>query len=120
MAWPGILFKIGSLLSPFLAKKVVESATRTVQAKADDFISKKRAEFVSQAKSEAERFVIEQIAFIETKVDTKIAEIERKIDEQIEKEVRNKLRILIYTLIAVILMSLVSLGYLYLKQRLGL
>ena len=120
MAWPGLLFKLGSLLSPFLAKKVVESASRTVQKKADDFISKKRTEFVSQAKTEAERFVVEQIALIEVKVDNKIAEIERRMDEQIEKEVRNKLRVLIYTLTAIILMSGFSLAYLYLKQRLNL
>ncbi|MFQ5598308.1 MAG: hypothetical protein ACE5GK_09695 [Nitrospiria bacterium] len=61
----------------------------------------------------------EQMAIIEAKVDTKILEIEQKIDAQIEKEIRNKLRVLIYTLLGMILMSLISLAYLYLKRHFG-
>ena len=120
MAWQRLLVKIGKVLTPFIATKVVEKAARAAQEKADDYIAQKREAFVSHAKTEAELFMAEQIALIEAKVDQKITEIERKIDEQIEKEIRSKLRILIYTLVAVILMSLVSLGYLYLRQRLGL
>jgi hypothetical protein len=62
----------------------------------------------------------EQIALIEAKVDEKIAEIEAKVDEQIEKELRHKLRLLLWTLLAVIAMSLVSLVYLAARRALGL
>ena len=115
MAWQGILVKISRILTPIIATRVVTKAGRVAQDRAEDYIAKKRREFVSHAKTEAEVFVAEQVVLIEQKVDAKIAEIERKIDEQIEKEVRSKLRILIFTLIAVVLMSLVSLGYLYFR-----
>ncbi|MBN4054804.1 hypothetical protein JYT87_03755 [Nitrospira defluvii] len=120
MAEKGWLARLGKVLSPLLTAKAVVETTRTVQQKADEYIDKKRDEFVKETRSEAERFMVDQIAKIEAKVDIKIIEIERKIDEQIEKEIRSKLRILIYTLITVIVMSLISLTYLYLKNRLSL
>lgn len=120
MAWQGWLTRVSKALTPLLTAKAVIEAKETVQKKTDEYIDKKRDEFVSEAKNEAERFMIDQIAQIEAKIDRKIIEIERKIDASIEKEVRNKLRVLIYTLLAVILMSLISLGYLYFKQRFGL
>ncbi len=120
MAWQGWLLRMGKAFSPLLTAKAVGEATRTVQQKTDAYIGKKRDEFVTQARTEAEQFMVKQMALIEMKIDAKIIEIEQKIDAQIENEVRNKLRVLIYTLIAVILMSLISLGYLYLKQRFAL
>ena len=83
-------------------------------------INAKRDEFLAHARSEAEVFMAEQIALIEAKVDEKIAEIEAKVDEQIEKELRHKLRLLIWTLLAVVAMSLVSLVYLAARRALGL
>ncbi|HEY5648393.1 MAG TPA: hypothetical protein VIU33_02760 [Nitrospiria bacterium] len=120
MAWNRAFLRIGRLLSPFLTHFAVSQATRSVQEKAEDYISKKQAEFVTHARTEAERFMLEQVALIEAKVDLKLEEIEQKIDEQIEKEIRSKLRILVYTLLFVVVMSLVSLGYLYIKKRMGL
>ena len=120
MVWQGWLLRMGKALSPLLTAKAVGDATLTVQKKTDAYIGKKRDEFVSQAKTEAERFMAEQMALIEAKVDEKIIEIEQRIDAQIEKELRNKLHVLIYTLLAVIFMSLISLGYLYLKRRFAL
>lgn len=117
MAWQGLLLKIGKALT---TAKIVGDATKTVQKKTDDFIEKKKEEFVSQARTEAEKFMAEQMVMLEAKIDDKILVIERVIDEQIEKELKNKLRILIYTLVAVILMSLISLGYLYIKRQMNL
>lgn len=112
MPWR-ILIKLGQALNP-------SAATQKVQEKTDRYLDRKREELVVHARTEAERFVAEQMIVIEAKVDEKLDEIERRLDALIEKEVRNKLRILIYTLAAVIGMSLISLGYLYLKRRMGL
>lgn len=120
MSWYSGILRIGKILSPFLGTIAVSRATRSVQEKAEDYISKKQEDFVSHARTEAERFMLEQIAVIEAKVDLKLEQIEQKIDEQIEKEVRSKLRILIFTLLFVVAMSLLSLGYLYIKKRMGL
>lgn len=112
--------KLAAALSPLVATKAVDEAKKTVQRKTDEYIDKKQEAFVSKARTEAEHFMAEQMALLEAKVDHKLLEIEKVIDEQIEKEVRNKLRVLIYTLITVILMSLISLAYLFLKQKFGL
>ncbi len=117
MAWQNLLLKMGKALS---TAKIVGDATKTVQKRTDDFIDKKKEAFVSQAKTEAEKFMAEQMVLLEAKIDEKILTIEKVIDEQIEKELKNKLRILIYTLAAVILMSLISLAYLYMKRKMNL
>ncbi|HZR47079.1 MAG TPA: hypothetical protein VFA47_10265 [Candidatus Manganitrophaceae bacterium] len=115
MAWQ-VWFNIGKVLSPFVTARM---ASR-VRERADLYIDEKRNEFVSHARTEAEQFMAEQMIVIEAKVDAKIDEIERRFDALIEKEIRTKLRILILTLSAVIVMSLVSLAYLYIKKRMGL
>jgi hypothetical protein len=115
MAWQ-VWFNIGKVLSPLVTARVADR----VREKADLYIDEKRNEFVSHARTEAEQFMAEQMVIIEAKVDAKIDQIERRFDDLIEKEIRTKLRILILTLCAVIAMSLISLGYLYLKKWMGL
>ncbi|MEE8219287.1 MAG: hypothetical protein V3R43_01475 [bacterium] len=105
-----------SAASASQTRKVVEKGSQRVEA----MINAKRDEFLAHARSEAEVFMAEQIALIEAKVDEKIAEIEAKVDEQIEKELRHKLRLLVWTFLAVIAMSLVSLVYLAVRRALGL
>lgn len=115
MAWQ-VWINLGKVLSPLVSTGVVER----VREKTDLYLDRKRNEFVSHARTEAEQFVAEQMLLVEARVDAKIEEIEQRFDALIEKEIRTKLRILIFTLSAVIVMSLVSLGYLYLKRRMGL
>lgn len=115
MAWQ-VWVNIGKVLSPFVTARVVER----VREKTDLYIDRKRNEFVSHARTEAEQFMAEQMLLMEAKIDAKIDEIERRFEALIEKEIRTKLRILILTLSAVIVMSLLSLGYLYLKRRMGI
>lgn len=115
MAWQ-LWLNVGKVLSPLITAR----AANRVREKADLYIDEKRNEFVSHARTEAEQFMAEQVVIIEAKVDAKIDQIERRFDALIEKEIRTKLQILIFTLVAVIAMSLISLGYLYLKKRMGL
>jgi len=115
MAWQ-VWVNLGKVLSPLVTARVVG----TVKEKTDRYLDRKRDEFILHARSEADQFVSDQMLLIEAKVDAKIDEIERRFDALIEKEIRTKLRILIFTLCAVIMMSLLSLGYLYLKRRMGL
>ncbi|TAK09851.1 MAG: hypothetical protein EPO39_01505 [Candidatus Manganitrophaceae bacterium] len=114
MAWQ-VWMNVGKVLTPFITARVVER----VREKTDIYIDRKRNEFVSHARTEAEQFMAEQMILIEARVDAKIDEIERRFDALIEKEIRTKLRILVLTLCAVIGMSLLSLGYLYLKHKMG-
>ena len=105
-----------SSVSAGQTRKVVRKGSKRIEA----LIEAKRNEFIAHARSEAELFMAEQIALIEAKVDEKIAEIEARIDEQIEKELRHKLRLLAWTLLAVVAVSIVSLTYLAVRRALGL
>lgn len=95
---------------------VISSAPRRVEA----FVDRKKDQYLKEALKEAELFFASQMSLLEKKVDVKIAEIEKRLDEQIQKELRIKLRILIYTLITIILASLLSLGYFYIKKVLSI
>lgn len=115
MAWQ-LWIHLGKVLSPMVTARVAGK----VREKTDRYIDEKRDELLFHARTEAEQFLSEQMILIEAKVDAKIDEIERRFEALIEKEIRAKLRILIFTLSAVIVMSLLSLGYLYLKRQMGL
>lgn len=118
-----LLRRAGSLAAEtfsFLAADQTRRVVRKGSQRIEELLEAKRREFISHARSEAEVFVAEQIALIEVKVDEKIAEIELKVDRQIEKELRHKLRLLAWTLLAVVAVSLVSLAYLSIRRSLGL
>src|SRR5581483_4771487 len=100
MAWQ-LWINLGKVLSPFVTAQVVDK----VQRKTDHYINRKRDEFIFHARTEAEQFMAEQMILIEAKIDAKMDEVERRFDALIEKEIRTKLRILIFTLCAVITMS---------------
>lgn len=88
--------------------------------KVEAFIDRKKEQYLKETLSEAEVFFKKQMDILEEKVDHKIAEIEKRLDEQIQKELRIKLKILIYTMISIILAGLFSLGYFYIKKSFGL
>ena len=90
----------------FVDKKVVE-----IRATADQFTKDK----VNEIKAEAHML----ITHIEAKIDEKINEIEKKLDERIAKEMEWRLKSLVLTLVFVLAMTLISLGYFALKKRMG-
>jgi hypothetical protein len=56
---------------------------------------------------------------IEARIDEKLAEIEQKLEARLQRELYWKLVALRWTLLFVVAMACVSLGYLILKRRLG-
>lgn len=92
------------------------SAISSTPKKVEAFVDRKKDQYLKEVIREAELFFENQMDILEQKVDKKIAEIEKRLDEQIQKELRIKLRILIYTLIIIILVSILSLGYFYIKK----
>jgi gas vesicle protein len=118
-----LLRRTGSLAAgafSYLAADQTRRVVRKGSRRIEELIEAKRREFISHARSEAELFMAEQVALIEAKVDEKIAEIEDKVDQQIEKELRHKLKLLAWTLLAVVVVSLASLAYLAARRYLGL
>ena len=108
--------KEGGLMSRIvgglLEKTVRQSGFRN---EVDRYIDGKREQTLQAARDEADGFLEDWLARIERRIDHKMVEIEVKIDEQIEKELRAKIWILILTLVTVVGMSVVSLGYFWLK-----
>jgi len=123
----GQLKEVGKMALKFASEKVaahtIEKTTQSLKRAPqilEDYLEQKKDKYLSDAKTEAERFFASQLAIMELRIDQKIAEIEKKMDDRIEKELKYKLRILVYTLMAVSIMGLVSLGYLYTKKKIGL
>ena len=65
----------------------------------------------------ADRYVHEKLDEIEKRVDRKLDEIDRRLSEWRDREISNRLRIVKITLIATILVAIISLGYDYVKSR---
>ena len=119
--------EFGKFILKYAAERValqtVEKTTQTLKRAPhllEEYLEQKKEKYLRDAKTEAEKFFACQLAILELRIDQKITDIEKKLDERIEKEVKYKLRILAYTLSAVIIMGLFSLGYLYAKKKIGL
>lgn len=65
----------------------------------------------------ADQYVHEKLDEIEKRVDRKLDEIDHRLSEWRDREISNRLRIIKITLIATILVAIISLGYDYLKSR---
>ncbi len=71
-------------------------------------------ETLGKARSEAQAF----LEIIEARIDAKLVEIEKLLEARLQREIYWKLVALRWTLAFVVLMALISLGYLFLRQRL--
>lgn len=65
----------------------------------------------------ADQYVKQKLDEIEVRIDRKLDEIDNRLAEWRDQEIRNRLRIVKITIIAAIVVALVSLGYDYLKGR---
>lgn len=63
----------------------------------------------------ADRYVHEKLDEIERRIDRKLDEIDQRLCEWRDQEVRNRLRLIKITLIAAMIVAIISLGYDYLK-----
>ena len=72
-------------------------------------------ETLQKARSEAQAF----LDVIEKRIDQKLVEIEKLLEVRLQREIYWKLVALRWTLLFVVLMSAISLGYLLLRSRLS-
>ena len=63
-------------------EKSVGTITKAPQ-KVEEFVDKKKSEFLDEAESKAEKVFSEQMEILDQKIDTKVIEIEKKVDEKI-------------------------------------
>ena len=67
-------------------------------------------------KGVADDYVREKLDEIETRIDRKLDEIDARLGEWRDREIRNRLRIIKITLLASIVVAVLSLGYDYVKR----
>ncbi len=72
-------------------------------------------ETIQKAKLEAQLF----LDVIEKRIDDKLADVEKMLEARLQRELYWKLVALRWTLLFVVLMAAVSLGYLLLKRHIG-
>lgn len=77
---------------------VVGGLSRTIRGVADDYVREKLDE-------------------IEQRIDRKLEQIDLRLEQWRDREIRNRLRIVKITLLASIIVALLSLGYDYIKKR---
>lgn len=97
----------------------------------DGYVDKKADALLDDATRRAEEFRQETLELVqdhamqlldvtEQRIDKKLQEIESVLEERLRAEMRMRLRALIWTLIFVLLMALVSVGYVWFKRQAGL
>lgn len=65
----------------------------------------------------ADDYVKEKLDEIEQRIDAKLDEIDQRLGEWRDREITNRLRIIKYTLVASVIVALLSLGYDWLKHH---
>ena len=81
-----ILLGAGKIYVQGAAKTAGESAINSfVKApkKVEDYVNKKKGEFLDEAESKAEKFMASQMEILDQRIDQKIVEVENKVDEKI-------------------------------------
>ena len=63
-------------------EKTIDSFTKAPQ-KAEEYLNKKKSEFLEEAGSKAEQFFATQMEILDQRIDKKIIEIENKFDKKI-------------------------------------
>lgn len=97
----------------------------------DGYVDKKADALLDDATRRAEEFRQETLELVqdhamqlldvtEQRIDKKLQEIEAVLEERLRAEMRMRLRALIWTLVFVLLMALVSVGYVWFKRQAGL
>jgi hypothetical protein len=102
-----------------------------VRRKVDSYVDKKADVLLDEATVRAEQFRQETIDEVhntamdllditEQRIDKKLKDIEEMLEERIRAELKMRLRALVWTLVFVLLMAMISVGYVWFKKSAGL
>lgn len=102
-----------------------------IRRKVDSYVDNKADELLDDATRRAEEFrqetldavrmqAMELLDVTEKRIDEKMVEIEQMLEKRLEAELKMRLRAMFWTLAFVLIMALVSLGYVWFKQQSGL
>jgi hypothetical protein len=102
-----------------------------VRRKVDGYVDNKAGELLDDATKRAQQFrqetldavrgnAMELLDLTEQRIDEKLVEIEHMLEKRLQAELKMRLRAMFWTLVFVLVMALVSLGYVWFKQQSGL
>ncbi|MCF6227344.1 MAG: hypothetical protein L3J82_01595 [Planctomycetes bacterium] len=112
-------------------KSLLKRFESNVRRKVDSYVNEKTDGILDEATERAEQFRQETIDEVhntamdllditEQRIDQKLKDIEVILEERIRAELKMRLRALVWTLVFVLLMALISVGYVWFKKSTGL
>lgn len=112
-------------------KGVLGKFESKVRRRVDSYVDKKAERIMGDAMERAEDFrrqtldevrahAMELLDLTEERIDQKLVEVEELLETRLRNELKMRMRVLIWTLAFVLLMALVSLGYVWIKRSAGL
>ncbi len=102
-----------------------------LRRKVDGYVDNKAGELLDDATKRAQQFrqetldavrgnAMDLLDLTEQRIDEKLVEIEQMLEKRLQAELKMRLRAMFWTLVFVLVMALVSLGYVWFKQQSGL
>ena len=82
-----VLVDVGKVYIQGAAKSAGEKSVGTITKapqKVEEFVNKKKSEFLDEAESKAEKLFSDQMEILDQRIDKKVIEIEKKVDEKIK------------------------------------
>tara|TARA_B100000315_G_scaffold23860_2_gene20635 strand:- start:1155 stop:1565 length:411 start_codon:yes stop_codon:yes gene_type:complete len=82
-----VLLDVGKEYVQGAAKTAGEKSVGTITKapqKVEEFVNKKKSEFLDEAESKAEKVFSDQMEILDQRIDKKVIEIEKKVDEKIK------------------------------------
>jgi hypothetical protein len=112
-------------------KGILRRFESNIRRKVDGYVDNKAGALLDDATRRAQDFrqetldavrehAMELLDLTERRIDEKLVDVEHMLEERLRAELKMRLRALFWTLAFVLLMALISLGYVWLKQRSGL
>ena len=112
-------------------KSLLKRFESNVRRKVDSYVDKKADVLLDEATERAEQFrqetidevhntAMELLDVTEQRIDQKLKDIEKLLEERIRAELKMRLRALVWTLVFVLLMAMISVGYVWFKKSTGL
>lgn len=112
-------------------KSLIKRFESNVRRRVDSYVDKKADTLLDEATERAEQFrqetinevhgtAMELLDITEQRIDQKLKDIEEILEERIRAELKMRLRALVWTLIFVLVMAMISVGYVWFKKSTGL
>lgn len=118
--WTDVLKRAGGRVVGFIARQVAGDRRGGDEMESPEEPEARVSEGLKKGFKAALRFsmddyITEKLDEIETRIDRKLDELDRKMDDWRAREVRHRLRIIRYTIVATVIVAVISILYKYIR-----